>query len=121
MKKREKIVQQAFLDDEERVIKRLQCVYGQALKDMTQKSNDLQKQIYQIQEKYNSVEDEKQRKLLQSQERAKVYQKRYQDALKKQVGSILDKMHKEEFKTVQPYLNECYEKSFIGCMRKEFH
>ena len=106
MKKREKIVQQAFLDDEERVIKRLQCVYGQALKDLTQKSNDLQKQIYRIQEKYNSVEDEKQRKLLQSQERAKVYQKRYQDALKKQVGSILDKMHKEEFKTVQPYLNE---------------
>ena len=42
MKKREKIVQQAFLDDEERVIKRLQCVYGQALKDLTQKSNDLQ-------------------------------------------------------------------------------
>ena len=116
MKKREKIVQQAFLDDEERVIKRLQCVYGQALKDLTQKSNDLQKQIYRIQEKYNSVEDEKQRKLLQSQERAKVYQKRYQDALKKQVGSILDKMHKEEFKTVQPYLNECYEKSFIGNM-----
>lgn len=30
MKKREKIVQQAFLDDEERVIKRLQCVYGSA-------------------------------------------------------------------------------------------
>ena len=86
------------------------------MKDLTQKSNDLQKQIYRIQEKYNSVEDEKQRKLLQSQERAKVYQKRYQDALKKQVGSILDKMHKEEFKTVQPYLNECYEKSFIGNM-----
>lgn len=36
--------------------------------------------------------------------------------MKKQVGSILDKMHKEEFKTVQPYLNECYEKSFIGNM-----
>ena len=116
MKKREKIVQQEFLDDEERVIKRLQSVYGQALKDLTQRSNDLQEQIYRIQEKYNSVEDEKQRKLLQSQERSKIYQKRYQDALKKQVSSILDKMHKEEFKTVQPYLDECYEKSFIGNM-----
>lgn len=116
MKYREKIVQSAFLDDEERVIKKLQSIYAQALKEVTNKSNILQKEIYKIQEKYNSVEDEKERELLQSQERSKVYQKRYQDSLKTQISSILDTMHQNEFKTVNEYLNECYDKSFVGNM-----
>ena len=116
MKYREKIVQIEFLDDEERVIRRLQAVYNQSLKDITQKANALQEEIYKIQDKYNSVEDEQERETLKSMERSKVYQKQYQDSLKTQVNSILDKMHQKEFKTVNEYLNECYDKSFTGNM-----
>lgn len=116
MKYREKIVQIEFLDDEERVIRRLQAVYNQSLKDITQKANALQEEIYKIQDKYNSIEDEQERETLKSMERSKVYQKQYQDALKAQVNSILDKMHRKEFKTVNEYLNECYDKSFTGNM-----
>ena len=57
MKYREKIVQIEFLDDEERVIRRLQAVYNQSLKYITQKANALQEEIYKIQDKYNSIED----------------------------------------------------------------
>ena len=88
MKYREKIVQIEFLDDEERVIRRLQAVYNQSLKDITQKANALQKEIYKIQDKYNSIEDEQERETLKSMERSKVYQKQYQDALKTQVRGI---------------------------------
>ena len=116
MKYREKIVQIEFLDDEERVIRRLQAVYNQALKDITQKANALQEEIYKIQDKYNSIEDEQERETLKSMERSKVYQKQYQDALKAQVNSILDKMHRKEFKTVNKYLNDCYDKAFTGNM-----
>lgn len=116
MKYREKIVQIEFLDDEERVIRRLQAVYNQSLKDITQKANALQKEIYKIQDKYNSIEDEQERETLKSMERSKVYQKQYQDALKTQVRGILDKMHQKEFKTVNEYLNECYNKAFTGNM-----
>nr|DAI69726.1 MAG TPA: minor capsid protein [Caudoviricetes sp.] len=116
MKYREKIVQIEFLDDEERVIRRLQAVYNQSLKDITQKANALQEEIYKIQDKYNSIEDEQERETLKSMERSKVYQKQYQDALKTQVRGILDKMHQKEFKTVNEYLNECYDKSFTGNM-----
>lgn len=116
MKYREKIVQMEFLDDEERVIRRLQAVYNQSLKDITQKANALQKEIYKIQDKYNSIEDEQERKTLKSMERSKVYQKQYQDALKTQVRGILDKMHQKEFKTVNEYLNGCYNKAFTGNM-----
>ena len=116
MKYREKIVQIQFLDDEERVIRRLQAVYNQSLKDITQKANALQKEIYKIQDKSNSIEDEQERETLKSMERSKVYQKQYQDALKTQVRGILDKMHQKEFKTVNEYLNECYNKAFTGNM-----
>ena len=116
MKYREKIVQMEFLYDEERVIRRLQAVYNQSLKDITQKANALQEEIYKIQDKYNSIEDEQERETLKSMERSKVYQKQYQDALKTQVRGILDKMHQKEFKTVNEYLNECYNKAFTGNM-----
>lgn len=116
MKYREKIVQMEFLDDEERVIRRLQAVYNQSLKDITQKANALQEEIYKIQDKYNSIEDEQERETLKSMERSKVYQKQYQDSLKTQVRGILDKMHQKEFKTVNEYLNECYNKAFTGNM-----
>lgn len=116
MKYREKIVQMEFLYDEDRVIRRLQAVYNQALKDITQKANALQEEIYKIQDKYNSIEDEQERETLKSMERSKVYQKQYQDALKTQVRGILDKMHQKEFKTVNEYLNECYNKAFTGNM-----
>ena len=75
MKYREKIVQMEFLYDEDRVIRRLQAVYNQALKDITQKANALQEEIYKIQDKYNSIEDEQERETLKSMERSKVYQK----------------------------------------------
>lgn len=116
MKYREKIVQMEFLYDEERVIRRLQAVYNQSLKDITQKANALQEEIYKIQDKYNSIEDEQERETLKSMERSKVYQKQYQDSLKTQVNGILDKMHQKEFKTVNEYLNECYNKAFTGNM-----
>lgn len=116
MKYREKIVQMEFLDDEERVIRRLQAVYNQSLKDITQKANALQEEIYKIQDKYNSIEDEQERETLKSMERSKVYQKQYQDSLKTQVIGILDKMHQKEFKTVNKYLNDCYDKAFTGNM-----
>ena len=116
MKYRKKIVQIEFLDDEERVIRRLQAVYNQSLKYITQKANALQEEIYKIQDKYNSIEDEQERETLKSMERSKVYQKQYQDALKAQVNSILDKMHRKEFKTVNKYLNDCYDKAFTGNM-----
>ena len=98
------------------MIRRLQAVYNQSLKDITQKANALQEEIYKIQDKYNSIEDEQERETLKSMERSKVYQKQYQDALKAQVNSILDKMHRKEFKTVNKYLNDCYDKAFTGNM-----
>ena len=114
--KRQKIVQEAFLNNEEAVIRRLKQVYNQSLKDITNKAQELQTQITTLTALEGATSDPEALAKLQSMKQAKVYQKQYQDALKKQVGSVLDNMQVEEFKTVSEYLNKCYEEGFLGTM-----
>lgn len=117
MNKRQKIVQETFLDNEEEVIRRLKRMYSQALKDITKKSEELQNSINSLtMATLQGDMDEEAQKNLQSMIQSKVYQKSYQDALKKQIGSILDNLQVEEFKGVDEYLNKCYEEAFLGTM-----
>lgn len=117
MNKRQKLVQEAFLNNEEAVIKRLKVVYSQSLKDITKKAEDLQNSINSLTMATLQGEiDEEAKKQIQSMIQSKIYQKQYQDALKKQIGSILDNMQVEEFKTVAEYLEKCYEEGFVGTM-----
>lgn len=133
--KREKIVQERFLDNEEAVLKRLRQVYDKSLTDITKRVSELDSSIDALRKAYDSVTDdeigelaaaflknnqhltpEEARETLQSMIQSKVYQKNYQTALKKEVGGILDTMHEKEFKTVSDYLKTCYEDGFIGTM-----
>lgn len=116
MNKREKIVQEAFINDEEAVIRRLGKVYNKALEDINKNAKDLQAQIEGLESLYDSIEDEKEKARLKSMKQSKVYQKQYQDAMKQQVSGILDTMQVEEFKTVSNYLDRCYEQGFLGTM-----
>ncbi len=135
MNKHQKLVQQQFLNDEEKIIKRLKSVYGQSLKDINGKVATLDSSISQLQKALADVgEDEigelaaayfkgkahitpeEAKETLQSMLQSKVYQKKYQEALKKQVGGVLDTMQDKEFKAVSDYLTECYENGFIGTM-----
>lgn len=135
MNKRQKLVQERFLDNEEAVINRLKQVYGQSLKDVTGKISDLDKSIADLQKALADVNDDEVGELaraflgrranispaeaketLQSMLQSKVYQKRYQEALKGQIDGIMDKMHGKEYKVVSDYLKECYEDGFIGTM-----
>ncbi len=116
MNKRQKIVQQAFLDDEEKVINKLKNQYSHSLKEITKKAESLQKDIERLDTLAKlSIDDEEKEKIL-SQRRSKVYQKKYQDSLKGQVSDILDNMHENEYKTVSAYLDKCYEQGFLGTM-----
>ena len=116
MNKRQKIVQQAFINNEEAIIKRLKTVYGQSLKDINKKAQILHDEFEMLKAEYDIIEDEAEREVLKSRMQSKVYQKQYQESLKKQVGDILDQMQEKEFTTVADYLDKCYEEGFIGTM-----
>ena len=116
MNKRQKLVQDQFLNNEEAVIKRLKQVYNQAQKDIEKKTQALQDDINRLGAMANLAVDAEEKEKLLSMQQSKIYQKQYQDAMKKQIGSVLDQMQVDEFKTVSEYLQTCYEDGFIGTM-----
>ena len=85
MNKRQKLVQEAFLNDEARIISRLRKVYEKSLDDITKKAKELQDEINTLDALVQLTDDADEKALLKSMEQAKIYQKQYQDALKKQI------------------------------------
>lgn len=95
MNKRQKEVLQHQFDSEKAVLERLEKQYQAAL-------NDINRKI----------------RILQSDEmtQSRIYRLEYQKALKKQVEAILEKLHGDEFTTIQEYLSASYTDAFIGTM-----
>ena len=95
MLKLEKEVFEKLLTDEESVIKDLEKSFQRALQDIETKI-----------------------KILQADEmtQSKIYQIQYQRALKAQIEGIVEKLHGDNFTSIQQYLNECYTSAFVGTM-----
>lgn len=98
MNKSQKEVQQAHLNAEKHLIKLLERVYGQA-------RNDCEKKIMELSSR-TDLEN------LQS----IIYQKQYQEALKKQLEGILDNLQSEEFTSIADYLQKSYHDGYVGVM-----
>ncbi|MBD5550469.1 MAG: hypothetical protein HDQ96_04735 [Lachnospiraceae bacterium] len=98
MNKRQLEVQKALADNEAEVIKRLKRVYAEASKDCETKIRDLSARTDM--ENLKSI----------------IWQKQYQEALKKQLDGILDKLNAESFETIADYLSGCYEDGFFGTL-----
>ena len=98
MNKAQKEVQQAQLDDEKKVIKLLERVYEQAKKDCEQKIRELSARTDL--ENLQSI----------------IYQKQYQEAIKKQLDGILEELHTNQFANIADYLQKSYSNGFIGTM-----
>lgn len=110
-------MQKSLLDSEEAALKELEKQYGKALKDINEKVKGFQADI-DLLDQALSLDglDETARAMLQSQKRSKIYQQNYQRALQGQVSGILDKMHGDNYGTIDKYLNGCYETSYVGTM-----
>lgn len=97
MNKRQKELQQQYLNNEKDVLKKLERNYQDALDEinskiellMARQDADMQHVIYQVE---------------------------YQKALKTQVQAILETLQTNEFETVSEYLAKSYEDGFVGTM-----
>lgn len=115
--KRQKEVLEYQLEEEKKVIQELEKQYAKALKDINEKVKGFQADIDLLDQALSQDGlDETARALLQSQKRSKIYQQNHQRALQGQVSGILDKMHGDNYGTIDKYLNGCYETGFIGTM-----
>ena len=110
-------MQKSLLDSEEAALKELEKQYGKALKDINEKVKGFQADIDLLDQALSQDGlDETARAMLQSQKRSKIYQQNYQRALQGQVSGILDKMHGDNYGTIDKYLNVCYETGYVGTM-----
>ena len=96
--KRQIEIQKVSADNEERVIRQLRQVYNQASKDCAAKIQELSMRTDM--ENLQTI----------------IYQKQYQEALKKQIDGILNELNSNSFTTIADYLGKCYETGFIGTL-----
>lgn len=93
------------------MLQALEKQYKRALSDILDKTKILQVDIDALDQAIVTSDNDAQ---LLSMKRSKVYQKQYQQALKKQIEAILEKLYSDEYSTIQEYLNGCYADGFIG-------
>ena len=98
MNSRQKQVQLSLLKNEKTVIKQIERTYQEAIAE-------IDKFILQLLARKDTEN-------LQS----IIYQVKYQQAIKKELESFLKVLHSKNFKTVDEYLNECYEQAHIGTL-----
>ena len=93
MNKRQKEVVQHQLDSETKVLDQLTKQYQKAL-------NDIDRKI----------------RILQSDEltQSRIYRIEHQKVLKKQVEAVLEKLHADEYTTIQQFLSDSYTDAFVG-------
>ena len=95
MNKREIEIIEGQLDREDKVLADLEKMYRGALRDIETKI-----------------------RLLQSDQltNSRIYQIQYQKALKGQIEGILEKLHGDEYSTIQKYLSDTYTDAYVGTM-----
>lgn len=117
MNRRQKLVQQQFLNNEKAVVDRLQYIYDQSLHEVQAKIRNLEFTIGDLTEVYDWMDDTDPKKaVIKSKIQSKIYQKQYQEQIQDQLDGILKKMQTQEFLTVSDYLDTCYEDGFVGSL-----
>lgn len=96
--KRQIEVQQVTAENEQRIIRQLKQVYNQASKDCAAKIQELSMRTDM--ENLQTI----------------IYQKQYQEAMKKQIDAVLSELNSKSFTSIADYLGECYETGFIGTL-----
>ena len=115
MNNRQKLVQKQFLNNEEEIIGELEKTYNQALKDINDKISNLNFTINDLKLEYSWLDDnDPQKAKVKSMIQSKIYQRNYQEQLKKQVDDILKRMQTSQFASISEYLDTCYTDGFIG-------
>ena len=84
--------------------------------DIDEKVKAFAADIERLEQAIEQETDDKQKEILISRRRSKVYQKQYQEALQGQLDGILEKMHGDNYQTIEQYLKDCYEDAYIGTL-----
>ena len=116
MNSRQKEVLKTQYKEEQGVLRRLKREYKDAVNQIEEKIRTFQSDIQAKQDALALIVDQTQRLLLQSEIQSKIYQKQYQEALKKQIGAIFDNVNSKQYDSIRNYINDSYEGGFAGAL-----
>lgn len=111
MNKKQLEVEKAKLTAEEKELNHLKAIYKKAAEDVSNKIAIHDETINVLLKDYDNLDDV-QKSILQS----KIYQKKFQESLKKQLDGFLADLNSGQYKSIDEYLNTCYETGFLGSM-----
>lgn len=108
-------MERAKLEAERKTLDELQEHYKKASKDISEKIEVHDEKLKDLMENWDTLDE-----TVQSRIQSQIYQKEFQQALKKQIDTIVDSMNKNQYESVSGYLKGCYEDAYIGTMY-DFH
>lgn len=111
MNKKQKEVELAKLQAEEKELKHLKAIYNKAADDIAEKLKISNGKINVLLKDFDELDDV-QKSILQSQ----IYQRNFQLSLKKQIDGFLSDLQTDQYKSIDEYLKGCYETGFLGSM-----
>ncbi|HBI2170513.1 TPA: hypothetical protein KZI03_000584 [Listeria monocytogenes] len=111
MNKKQKEVELAKLQAEEKELKHLKAIYNKASDDIAKKLKISNGKINVLLKDFDELDDV-QKSILQSQ----IYQRNFQLSLKKQIDGFLSDLQTDQYKSIDEYLKGCYETGFLGSM-----
>lgn len=111
MNKRQLEVEKAKLAAEAKELKHLKGIYKKASDDISEKIRISNGKINVLLKDFDKL-DETERSILQSQ----VYQRNFQQSLKKQIDAFTKELESKQFESVNAYLKNCYTTGFTGTL-----
>ena len=105
MKKYQAEVERQMLENEQEVIDKIKKTYEQALKDVDAKLKKLYDDIDKL------VKEQPENESLI---RSKIYQKNYQEQIRKQITSNLDALKDSSVKNIEDYMAKMYEDGYLS-------
>lgn len=111
MKKAQKEIQLHKLSDEERELKLLKSIYEEAVERINDQLVITNGKIKVLLADLNDL-DEGTKSVLQSQ----IWHKNFQEGISRQLNGFLNELNRNQYKSIDEYLNACYETGFIGAM-----
>lgn len=111
MNKRQLEVEKAKLEAEAKELKHLKGIYKKASDDISEKIRISNGKINVLLKDFDKL-DETQRSILQSQ----IYQRNFQQSLKKQIDAFTKELESKQYESVSTYLKNCYTTGFTGTL-----
>lgn len=111
MNKAQKDIERTKLAQERKELNTLKAIYNKAAEDV---NNNLVITNGKIEVLLSDIDnlDEETQSILQSQ----IYHKDFQEAISRQLNGILNELNSKQYKSIDEYLNTCYETGFIGAV-----